>query len=268
MRPNGDPASASTVCPGLHVRGAGSDGLPGPAVVWWDPRKLKLDAEPPLGIRNSQLIVRDVAPEIVDAGLADYGSWRAGNEKTIAAGSQPSVDVQTVTRWAKIESGKMELPPVEVVEAPRDENRPSGPRFGALVHTVLGTVPLDGDADAIRCLATAHGRTLGATGEEVECAAKVVQTVLAQPILQRARDAAKESRCRREVPVTWREPGGELLEGVIDLAFRDDKGWTIVDFKTDEEFRRTAHYGRQVRLYGAAVSAATDQMTSAILMRI
>jgi ATP-dependent helicase/nuclease subunit A len=267
-RPNGDPASPNTVCPGLHVRKAGSDGLPETAVVWWDPRELKLDADPPLGIRSSQLIVRDVAPEVVEAGLADYSSWRAGKERTIAAGSQPSVAVQTVTRWAKSETGEMELPPVEVVEVPREENRPSGRRFGALVHTVLGTVPLDGDADVIRSLAEAHGRTLGATDEEVACAERVVQTVLAQPILQRARDAMKENRCRREVPVTWREPAGGLLEGVIDLAFREGNQWIIVDFKTDEEFRRTANYGRQVRLYSAAVRAATGQMTAGILMRI
>jgi ATP-dependent exoDNAse (exonuclease V) beta subunit len=120
----------------------------------------------------------------------------------------------------------------------------------------------------IRSLAEAHGRTLGATDEEVACAERVVQTVLAQPILQRARDVMKENRCRREVPVTWREPAGGLLEGVIDLAFRDGNQWIIVDFKTDEEFRRTANYGRQVRLYSAAVRAATGQMTAGILMRI
>jgi hypothetical protein len=83
MRPNGDPAGGSTVCPGLHVFGthsvptaptrptfalgatAGKPTIPTqpPAakpysIVWWDPRNLELKAEPPLGIRRSELIVK------------------------------------------------------------------------------------------------------------------------------------------------------------------------------------------------------------------
>jgi hypothetical protein len=60
------------------------------------------------------------------------------------------------------------------------------------VHAVLGTVPLDGDADVIRRVTELQARTLGSTDEEVESAAKVVQTVLALPILERAREAAKD----------------------------------------------------------------------------
>ena len=59
------------------------------------------------------------------------------------------------------------------------------------MHAVLGTVPLDGDADVIQRVTALQGRTLGSTDEEVESAAKVVQTVLALPILDRAREAAK-----------------------------------------------------------------------------
>ena len=41
-------------------------------MVWWDPRALKLGAEAPLGIRRPELIVKDVAPDIVESGLAAY----------------------------------------------------------------------------------------------------------------------------------------------------------------------------------------------------
>ena len=124
---------------------------------------------------------------------------------------------------------------MKIVEVPREPGRPSGIRFGALVHAVLATVPLDADADIIRSATGLQARTLGATDEEVESAAKVVQTVLALPILERAREAAKTNRCRREVPVAWRN-GETLIEGVIDLAFEEGKRWTLVDFKTDENF--------------------------------
>jgi ATP-dependent helicase/nuclease subunit A len=278
MRPNGDPAGASTVSPGLHVFDTQSAPTPAtistpPAIpysiVWWDPRNLELKAEPPLGIRRSELIVKDVAARTVEAGLADYTTWRTRSDAAVAEGGRPSIAAQTVTQWAKVAAveGSMKLPNVKIVEVPRDPDRPSGIRFGALVHAVLGTVPLDGDADVIRRVAVLQGRTLGSTDEEVESAAKVVQTVLALPILDRAREAAKTNRCRREAPIAWRR-GETLIEGVIDLAFEEGKRWTLVDFKTDEEFRSAAPYQRQVGLYALAVEKAMSTSVRAFLVRI
>ena len=263
MRPNGDPASSNTVCPGLHAFDSGH------SVVWWDPRDLKLDAEPPLGIRRSELIVKDVAPQIVAAGLSTYTTWREGVDRAVADGSRPSISAQTVTQWAKNVSlfDEANLPPVEVIEVPREPDRPTGRRFGALVHAVLATVPLDGDADVIQRLTSVQARTLGATDEEAESAAKVVQTVLAQPILERAHKASKANRCRRDTPVAWRD-GDNLIEGVVDLAFEAEGKWTVVDFKTDEELTRFSNYAMQIGLYGKAMQAATGQATSVVLMRI
>jgi ATP-dependent exoDNAse (exonuclease V) beta subunit len=263
IRPNGDPASSTTVAPGLHTFGASH------SVVWWDPRDLKLKAEPPLGIRRSELIVKDVAPKIVEEGLADYKAWRDANDAAVVSGSRPSIAAQTVTQWAKAGGSQqdLKLPPVEIIELPRGPNRPSGLRFGALVHAVLGSVPLEGDEDLIQRVTALQGRTLGATDEEVVGAAEVVQTVLAQPILQRARHAAKASRCRRETPVVWRD-GERLVEGVVDLAFEEEDRWTLVDFKTDEEIGPGASYQRQVGLYASAVEAACAKPVSAFLLRI
>jgi hypothetical protein len=263
IRPNGDPASSNTVTPGLHTFGASH------AVVWWDPRDLKLDAEPPLGIRRSELIIKDVARQIVEAGLAAYKAWRDGHDAAVISGSRPSITAQTVTQWAKAEVSQqdLKLPPVQIIELPREPNRPSGRRFGALVHAVLGSVPLDGDSDVIQRLAALQGRPLGATDEEVACAAEVVQTVLAEPILQRAHHAAKAGRCRRETPVVWRD-GDRIVEGVVDLAFEEEDRWTLVDFKTDEEFGPGATHQRQVGFYASAVEAACARPVSAFLLRI
>ena len=278
MRPNGDPASSNTVCPGcMYLVRISSHATHAPtipthphSVVWWDPRDLKLDAEPPLGIRRSELIVKDVAPQIVAAGLSSYTAWREGADRAVADGSRPSISAQTVTQWAKSGAtvdGGTNLAPVEVIEIPREPDRPTGRRFGALVHAVLATVPLDGDADVIQRLTSVQARTLGATDEEAESAAKVVQTVLAQPILARAHEASKANRCRRDTPVVWRD-GDNLIEGVVDLAFEADGKWTVVDFKTDEELTRFSNYAMQVGLYGKAMQAATGQATSVVLMRI
>jgi ATP-dependent exoDNAse (exonuclease V) beta subunit len=136
-----------------------------------------------------------------------------------------------------------------------------------LVHAVLATVPLDGDADVIRLVAELQGRTLGSTDEEVESAAKVVGAVLTLPILDRAREAMKMNRCRREAPIAWRH-GETLIEGVIDLAFEEGNQWTLIDFKTDEEFRSAAPYRRQVGLYALAVEKALATSTAAYLVKI
>jgi ATP-dependent exoDNAse (exonuclease V) beta subunit len=271
VRPGGTGAGKTTVSPGLHVRKTIPSG-PGFSVIWWDPRALKLGAEAPLGIRRPELIVRDVAPEVVESGLAGYNSWRERCQQALAAGSQSSVAVRTVTQAAKVaadEAPDSKLPPVEIVELPRAADRPSGRRFGALVHAVLASVPLDGDLAAIQRLATIHGRILGATEEEIASASEIVHATLAHPLLNRARDAAQHGRCRREVPVAWRDANGLLIEGVIDLAFEQVGDWTVIDFKTDEEFSgNEPAYRRQVGMYASAIQAANCAQVSALLMRV
>ena len=87
--------------------------------------------------------------------------------------------------------------------------------------------------------------------------------------MQRARQADAAGRCRREVPVTLARAGDELVDGVVDLAFEEDLGWTVVDFKTDRELDPGLEvYRRQLALYAAAVSAATGRDTTALLVRI
>jgi ATP-dependent exoDNAse (exonuclease V) beta subunit len=216
--------------------------------------------------------VKDVAPDIVESGLAAYNSWRERRQQALALGSQSSVSVRTVTQMAKTAGDgvpDLKLPPVEIVELPRAANRPSGPRFGALVHAVLASVPLDGDLAAIQRLATIHGRVLGAAPEEIDAASESVHTALAHAVFDGARQAAHQGRCRREAPIAWRDPDGLLVEGVIDLAFEQTDGWTVIDFKTDEEFRdNEPAYRRQVGMYASAIRAANGARVTALLMHV
>jgi len=272
IRPGGTAAGTGTVSPGLHARKPVSSVGTEFSVVWWDPRVLKLGAEAPLGIRRPELIVKDVAPDIVASGLAAYNSWRERRKLAVGAGSRSSVAVRTVTQSAKIadkEAPDLTLPSVEIVELPRAANRPSGRRFGALVHAVLASVPLDGDLSVMQRLAAIHGRILGAPPEEIDSASEVVRSALAHSLLNRAREAAQEGRCRREVPIAWHDSNGSLIEGVIDLAFEQAEEWTVIDFKTDEEFRGNEPvYRRQVALYAAAIRATNGTRVSALLMRL
>ena len=95
MRPNGDPALPTTVAPGLHVL---YDQIPRSSSqiisIWWDTRALRLGAEAPLGIRKSELIVKNVLPKIVADDLADYQSWRKSRDGAVASGAR-SIRVRT-----------------------------------------------------------------------------------------------------------------------------------------------------------------------------
>jgi ATP-dependent exoDNAse (exonuclease V) beta subunit len=254
------------------VLGANASAASEFSVVWWDPRALKLGAEAPLGIRRPELIVKDVAPEIVESGLAAYNSWRERCEKARAQGSRSSMEVRTVTQSAKTmisAAADQEPQAVQIVELPCAKNRPGGRRFGALVHADLASVPLNGDLSIIRHLTNIHGRILGASQEEIEAACEAVEAALAHPLLHQAREAAQQGRCRREVPVVWRDPSATLFEGVVDLAFTRADGWTVIDFKSDEEFRKNeTAYRRQVEMYAWAIHAATGARVAPVLMRV
>jgi ATP-dependent helicase/nuclease subunit A len=163
----------------------------------------------------------------------------------------------SVAEGASVANGRTAIP------------RPTGPRFGTLVHAILATVALDADHDAVAESAVLQARILGARPEETAAATTLVEATLAHPLLARARAAWRAGRCRRETPLTAIEPDGALVEGVLDLAFEDDAGWTIIDFKTDAELTAALpRYRRQVALYASIVSRATGRPATPVLMRV
>jgi ATP-dependent exoDNAse (exonuclease V) beta subunit len=261
-RPHGEPAGAATVSPGLHRIGDHD-------VVWWDPRLLHLDAAAPLGLRHEDLIVRkDVPADVLAAGMTEYTAWRTARARAIDAGATPAIRVQTVTQRARTMRGDgAALAPVAIVRLDRAVDRPGGRRFGTLVHGVLASAPLDAGERDLADLAASAGRALGATAGEVVAAAGRVRAAFADPLFARARRAAAAGRCRREVPIAWRDDDGVLLEGVIDLAFEEDGAWVVVDFKTDDAAEaNVAVYRRQLALYAAAVARATGQPVAGVLV--
>jgi ATP-dependent helicase/nuclease subunit A len=270
-RPDGDPASRLTVCPGQHEFTASERPY---SVVWWspEPAALSLGAQAPFGLRRDDLIVKDVAPAVLRRGLDSYHTWRKEREEAIAAAQQPSIDVMTATAAAADEA----LAPIgddidvstEIVEATGP--RPGGQRFGSLVHALIADMPLDApDANTLARLASAHGRVLGADAVEIAAAEALVRGVLTHPVLQAAARAHQEGHCYREMPVTWRTDRGAIVEGFVDLAYTDGSTFVVVDFKTDRELEDSVdRYQRQIRIYAAAIAAATGRSARAVLMRV
>ena len=240
--------------------------------MWWDPGILALDVEARFGIRQAELLSKDVPQDIVDADLDRYRTWRSRRDRTVAEAAVPSVQVVTVTELAHRQIAG--LVPVsvaepELLELDRRGLRPAGPRFGALVHAVIAAVPLDAGPAGIEQIAGLQGRLLGAVESEVDAAAQAAASALAHPLFERVRRAAAAGECRREAPVTMRGDDGVLVEGVVDLAFRDGGAWVVVDFKTDQELETALDvYRRQVQLYADMVARATGSPARPVLMRV
>jgi ATP-dependent helicase/nuclease subunit A len=260
-------------------------------VVWWDPAILDLGRAPNYGLRREELIAKDAPLRIVQQGMERYHAWRVAREGAIERGSVPSLRVVTVRARAAAGIGDAAAgdaaagdtgaadaaagaaahdAPVSVVSLHVDQARPSGTRFGALVHAVLGLVPLDASATDVRRLAEQQVRVLGASESERDAVVPLVAAALQHDLFARARQAQRRGRLRRETPLAFVDDQGFMVEGVVDLAFEEDDGWIVVDFKTDQEIEtgQLQTYLRQVALYAAAIRRATGRPSTGILLRL
>ena len=159
------------------------------------------------------------------------------------------------------------------------EQRSRGFSWGTVVHGALAAATAglaEVDLRAVgRALLIENERPLDSEGEptELDELVDLVMAMGASGLWQRAR-AAEHTLV--EVPFSTRVSGLEsfgesgrdecerYVEGVIDLAFRDEEGWTIADYKTDIGTDpgfpvRQAAYRRQVELYAACWSHLTEE---------
>jgi PD-(D/E)XK nuclease superfamily len=159
--------------------------------------------------------------------------WKVSRDEVLASASRPSMLAQTVTKISRTEEDDRGVQ-IELV-ANVDHERPGGRRFGILVHALLAAVELNATPEAIRAAAAIHGRLVDATDAEMNAATNAVVATLKHPLMARAAVQAGNGRLRRETPVLLRRADGTLIEGIVDLAFREDtqefNGWTVVDFK-------------------------------------
>ena len=274
-RPDGDPAGSTTVAPGEY--GFGADGNDY-KVVWWspEPRVLALDAHTTRGLRREDLVIKDVAPSILQRYLGEYRAWRDARADAIARGSVPTHAIRTVSDASVDQTLEFDGQDVSVELGAQDADRPRGVRFGSLVHALLADVPLRNgtqatfgvDAD-LRALADAHGRLLGASRDEIAAAERVIATVMQHPLMRLAAVAEARGECYREAPVTRVLASGTMVEGTVDLAFEHEGTFVVVDFKTDHDLDQSLDtYRRQVHLYASAIAEATGRAVRGVVMRV
>jgi len=131
---------------------------------------------------------------------------------------------------------------------------------------VLAALDLDADGTAVAGTTALAGRVLGASPDEIAAARDAVTAALAHPLLRRA---AAARRLRRETALACQLDDGTLVEGVVDVAFEEDGGWTVVDFKTDVELEgRLPEYRRQVALYARAIAESAGTPVGGVVLRV
>jgi ATP-dependent exoDNAse (exonuclease V) beta subunit len=212
---------------------------------------LRLNVGGNFGLRQEDILA-DAGPE---DGLARYQEWKRSREDAIERGERPEFELLLPSETSSPPPGFDGA--IEIDESLARPGRPSGARFGTLVHLVMRDIDLMSAGAAAEALARMHGRVLGATAEEVDAAAEAARAAAAHPLIVRA---GKAERCHRELPAMLRLEENRLLEGVIDLAFLEGGAWTIVDFKSDADLKaKRAHYRRQLQWYGAALERITGQ---------
>jgi ATP-dependent exoDNAse (exonuclease V) beta subunit len=302
-RPDGQQPDASTVRPGAYELVDPASGA-SYTVVWWDPLLLEDEAENPRGVRREDLIAKVADAADVAADRKRYDDWRERRLASREKGAEASLQVVTATEATDAADGADEQQPqmTQMTETPGPQMtrtpgpqmtqmtqisgvqledaaqlqgpRPSGKRFGTLVHALLATIPLEASATEIRELAALHARLFSASDEERDVAASIAVNVLKHPRLLAARDAeSKGRRVWREAPVSLRLDDGSgaprLVDGQVDLAYETDDGWVVIDFKTDIEIVSAQDaYKQQVALYADAVSKATGRPSTGILLRV
>jgi ATP-dependent exoDNAse (exonuclease V) beta subunit len=211
-------------------------------VTWWDPALLKLQVEGTFGIRQEEILGE--GPQAA-AGRDRYESWKSDREQSQKKGGKPTLNVFVATEGFEPPPGYADR--VQIVQVPRTGPRPAGPRFGTVVHLILRDVAFDARPEDILRLSRTHARLLNAPGEETDAAAQTVAAALKHPLFERARQAR---RCHRELPILIKDDLLGVLDAVIDLAFLEDKTWTVIDFKTDaDDLHSATRYRRQVGWY-------------------
>jgi ATP-dependent exoDNAse (exonuclease V) beta subunit len=252
-----------SVRPGLHD-------LDGYGVVWWDPHKLGLNAEAKFGLRQEEILAEDAGAQAASEGIRRYREWQERRAEILAAGGSPEFDLLIATATAEAPPGPEIV--IQVASTKTAGARPAGRRFGTLVHAVLRDVPLDARKPVIEPMAEAKARVVGATAEESEAAVEAVASALAHPLLRRA---TASEQCHREWPLVLKLEAADrnvcaterVLEGVVDLAYQEDGGWTIVDFKTDAALS-PERYQRQLAWYVYAVGRLTGQPARGWLLNV
>jgi ATP-dependent helicase/nuclease subunit A len=237
-----------------------------PQPTWPQREKLELDAS------QVQGRIADVEHARARHAAASYRAAAVSERKAQIAALAAGVDA------ADDGAAASAAPPV----------RGRGTEWGTAVHDALmyaaGGMTADALRAACRSRLVALDRPVRDDGEpsELDELIALIDAVRASELWQRAgradtrlvevpfavaMSAAEYSRIGNGAAVDASNAISEIIEGRIDLAFRDDDGWTIVDYKSDAAGAAVPpllmqRYRAQLALYAAAWEKLTGERVS------
>jgi ATP-dependent helicase/nuclease subunit A len=210
----------------------------------WKPLAPYLEGEVEMEVEDC-----DYAPEVTDTISPEQHQAALGEiDQQWETVSQPTYDVV----GAKVRA---------VTGGEHFEGTRHGEQWGTVIHTLLERRMADPEED-IEALAYSAVRGEDLSDARAQEALTVVENVVDSEIWKRGRAA---ERCIPEAPFRRLIEDGErpvISRGVIDLAFKEDGAWVIVDYKTDnteenEVGELVEHYKPQLDAYAAAWEECT-----------
>ena len=232
---------------------------------------------PMWGILTARLDRRLPQPEAAAAAPAAQRPGEAdidGARRSIASAWEKA----SAPTWARTRPSMLHdtAPPVKQTvrtaaksAADTASTEPGGADFGTAMHALLEHVLLHPAADpptTAAALAEAHGLD----ASTVPALLALLERTRRHPLWRRI-TTAKERHAEVPFGLPHRSDDGlpGIMEGSIDLVFRDDDGWTIVDYKTDALnggiHGLAAYYAPQLRAYAAAWKEITGEDAHALL---
>lgn len=246
-RPVDGPPEETSVHPGLHHPRSGSH-----QVMWFDPSVLDLAEVKDQGLAYEETLKGSGQQE--SEGVARYESWKSRRAATVEAARTPEFRILRATETTGDQGGDAQIEVVTVRRPAGCEG--AGRAFGKLVHALLQDVEVPSEA-----VARAYAKGFGAEAD-VHAALQIAAAARLHPLLRQASTAA----CYREMPLMLKLGDGSLVEGRVDLAFRDEQGWVLVEFKTDSADQ--LRYRRQLQIYASALREATGLAVRGVLFEV
>ena len=193
----------------------------------------------------------------------ELGDFRTSRESRRDAAAVESYRVASVTTLAHESPGP----------TPFRARTGRGMSWGRVIHRLLEGAMKDPSIDLPLFAANLLAEE-GRPAEDRDAAVDLARAVIGSPLWQRALAARRRFT---EVPFALMAPSGELgfagapaetlLQGAIDLAFEEESGWTIVDYKSDtiagnlDEL--VSFYSPQIELYRRYWEKLTGRPTKA-----
>jgi ATP-dependent exoDNAse (exonuclease V) beta subunit len=225
----------------------------------WDPALVEAwVAEEPGGEGPASPVGESSGPE-----PPSFATWERERLAALESATRPVA--VSATRLAEEAARAAQIEDLAGTQkSPRDIDLPAwqkgryGSAIGRAVHAVLQTVDLE-TGTGLREAAAAQAAAEGVIGREE----------MIEAFCRSALDSDTVRRAARRP--NWREvyvgiPYGEgVLEGYIDLLYRDEDGLVVVDYKTDSwlgeaDLRaKVDRYRVQLQAYGAAVAGSVGE---------